>query len=98
MPDAVIRYQLGWITIYLVYLLILVTSGIWAVDFYKMLRLQYLILKQKHEILKRKQRVNQHNKIVDVIGRHNPDENNIVFKRRTAVVDDQLQPIESLAS
>jgi hemerythrin-like domain-containing protein len=63
-----------------------------------MVRRQYLILKQKHEILKRKQKVVQHNKIVDVIGRHNPVENNVVFKRRNALVDEQLQEIESLGS
>ena len=95
-PDSKIRYQLGWITIYLVYLLILITSGVWAVDFYKMLRRQFLICRQKHRLNQRKQKVVQHNKIVDVIGRHRPLENNIMFKRRNALVDEQLEDIQSL--
>ena len=78
------------------YLLILITSGVWAVDFYKMLRRQFLILRQKHRLLQRKQKVVQHNKIVDVIGRHRPEEKNIMFKRRNALVDEQLEDIESL--
>ena len=61
-----------------------------------MLRRQFLILRQKRRLLQRKQKVVQHNKIVDVIGRHRPEEKNIMFKRRNALVDGQLEEIESL--
>lgn len=72
-PDSKIRYKLGWITVYLVYLLILITSGVWAVDFYKMCRRQFLICRYKHRLLQRKKKALQHNKVVDVIGRHRPE-------------------------
>ena len=79
-------------------MLILGTSGVWAVDFYKMLRRQFLILRQKHRLLQRKQKAVQHNEFVDVIGRHRPEEQNTVFKRRNAIVDEQFGEIESLGA
>jgi len=53
-PYSLIRYNLGWIFIYLVYLVILVTAFVWILDVYQMTKRQYLILKHKYILSRRK--------------------------------------------
>jgi hypothetical protein len=87
-PSALVRYQLGWIFLYFVYLVVLVTAGVWIFDFYQMIKRQYMILKFKHLMEQRKIKVIQHNTLVDIIGKHNPRNRNVVYKRRNLLIDE----------
>jgi len=40
-PYSLVRYNLGWIFLYLVYLVILITTGVWVLDVYQMTKRQY---------------------------------------------------------
>lgn len=81
-PSPAVRYQFGWIFIYLVYFMIILTMGIWAIDVYFMVKRQLKIFFYKRKLRQRQNRVKQHNKTIDIIGRHNRPETNYMYKRR----------------
>ena len=85
-PSPQARYTLGWIFLYAVYLMVIVTFSVWCFDVYQMLKWQYIVYKFKRELARRKSRVLQHNKHVDIIGKHNPVKANVLYKKKNPVI------------
>lgn len=78
--------------------MVIFTFAVWSYDVYLMVKWQYKVLKFKRELAIRKNKILQHNKHVDIIGKHNQVQTNVIYKKKNPVIDDQMSVIESVGS